>query len=147
MSVICDSVLATSQGSTFQYPQRVTVTTDMSLQGWGAHLGSAVAQGQWSLEELANDKNWLELRAIRFALIRFQPLLDGQHVHVLTDNVTAKAHVNCEGRTRSRELMKEATRLLTWAEAHTLFLMADHISGSDNCQADWISRQQLHPAE
>lgn len=88
--------------------------------------------------ELANDINWLELRAIRMALLHFQHLVEGHHIRILTDNVTAKAHINREGGTRSRSLMEESARLFTWAE---------HISGTTNLRADWLSRQMIDQAE
>lgn len=41
-------------------------------------------------EELRNDINWLELRVARLVLQHFQDALTGQHVLLLTDNVTTK---------------------------------------------------------
>lgn len=54
---------------------------------------------------------------------------------------------NREGGTRSAPLMEESNKLLIWAEKHTLSLTAEHISGTANLQADWLSRQQIDHAE
>lgn len=105
--------------------------------GWGVHLQSEVAQGCWTSRDLLHDINWLELRAVHLALHHFQSSVEAHHVLVLMDNVTAKVHINREGGTHSRPLMDEATRMLNWAEKHTLLLMAKHISCMNNIQVDW----------
>uniref|UniRef100_A0A2D4N610 Uncharacterized protein n=1 Tax=Micrurus spixii TaxID=129469 RepID=A0A2D4N610_9SAUR len=95
-------------------PQRITVTTDASLFGWGAHCQSISAQGCWSHTELLNNIYWLELRAVHFAQGGpfCSPQLPFPHPstkHPYLDNVTAKAHINRRG-THSLLLMQEAER-------------------------------------
>lgn len=138
---------AIEKGCHFREPHRVTVTSDASLFGWGGHCDSRVAQGRWSRLELSRQINWLELRAARLVLQAFLPLVRGQHVLLLTDNTTTKAHINRQGGTRSRSLMLEAETLCHWAESHLLSLTADHIAGTDNVQADWLSRATVDPSE
>lgn len=58
-----------------------------------------------------------------------------------------KVHVNRQGGTRSKQLMREASELGGWVEAHILFISADHISGVENVQADWLSRTTVDQAE
>ncbi|XP_058021197.1 S1 RNA-binding domain-containing protein 1 isoform X2 [Ahaetulla prasina] len=77
----------------------------------------------------------------------YQNHLSDKHVLVLTDNITAKAHVNRQGGTRSKSLMKEARILFLWVERNLLSLTAEHISGVSNVQADWLSRQVIDQAE
>lgn len=60
------------KGCMFLEPNHLVLTSDVSLQGWGAHLLDQVAQGLWSLEEQVNSINWLELRAVRLAFRHFQ---------------------------------------------------------------------------
>ncbi|XP_039206630.1 uncharacterized protein LOC120311329 [Crotalus tigris] len=84
---------AMTKGVIFREPNRVILTTDASLFGWGAHLGTHLTQGQWSHSDLAQNINWLELRAIHLALLQFSSLVKGKHVLVRTDNVAAKAHL------------------------------------------------------
>ncbi|XP_060548605.1 uncharacterized protein LOC132712109 [Pantherophis guttatus] len=127
--------------------ERVVVTTDASLQGWGAHCRGHLAQGVWTSVESRRSINWLELRAIYLALRTFHHLVSNSHVLVLTDNITAKAHVNHQGGTRSLSLMSEVLRLGLWSEIHLASLRAEHISGVTNLQADWLSRQRLDHAE
>lgn len=68
------------------------------------------------------------------------------HVLIHTD-VTAKDHVNRQGRTRSKTLMQEALHIGRWAEAHLSSLHADHITGKENLQADFLSRTMVKPSE
>ncbi|XP_034258760.1 uncharacterized protein LOC117655422 [Pantherophis guttatus] len=138
---------ALAQGCLFRVPQRVSITTDASLFGWGAHLGSQLAQGQWSVQERGLHINILELRAIFRALRKFAPLLRGLDVLIRTDNVAAKAHINRQGGTRSKALMREASRLFRWAESHLASIHTSHISGSANVQADALSRSVVDQTE
>ncbi|KAK9400751.1 hypothetical protein NXF25_011465 [Crotalus adamanteus] len=135
------------KGSIFREPNRITLTTDASLFGWGAHLGTQIAQGQWDQKDLSHNINWLELRAIHLALRQFSHIVTGRHVLVLTDNVAAKAHVNKEAGTQSSELMQEASALARWAEANVSSIRAEHISGETNTQADSLSRAKVDQAE
>lgn len=51
---------AITKGEYFRALNRVTVTTDASLFGWGAHLQAQMAQGQWSQADIAHSINWLD---------------------------------------------------------------------------------------
>ena len=64
----------------------MTMFTDDSLEGWGAHLNSATASGVWPLQWRSFAINWLELEAIRRALIAFQQQVENSHVLVMCDN-------------------------------------------------------------
>lgn len=55
--------------------------------------------------------------------------------------------MNQEGGSQSRPLMTESTRMLNWAEKHTLSLKTEHISGATNIRADWLSRTQTDQGE
>lgn len=68
------------------------------------------------------------------------------HVPVLIDSVAVKAHINWQGRTRSKSLILEAKRVGFWAEHHLCSFKAEHISGVANVQADWLSRQEIDHA-
>lgn len=91
---------AVSKGSRFRERHHLVITTDASLSGWGAHLESHMAQGLWLDQERQHNINWLELRTIYLALLQFHHLINGQHVLMLTDNISAKVHINRQGGTR-----------------------------------------------
>lgn len=135
------------KGRSFRNPHYLVLTTDGSLYGWGAHLGSDFAQGQWTPTNLANGINWLELWAIHLALSAFQPTVQDHHILVKTDNVASKAHINRLGGTHSHLLMREAIHLGLWAERHLGSIRASHISGTANTQADLLSRTTVDHGE
>ncbi|XP_070607583.1 uncharacterized protein [Erythrolamprus reginae] len=138
---------AMDKGSPFRCPEQFVITTDASLSGWGAHARGMIAQGTWSPEEASKPINWLELRAVSLALKQFIPRIPNRHVLILTDNIATKSHICRQGGTRSKALMREALKLGLWAEKHLQSLLADHISGSLNVQADWLSRATIDPGE
>ncbi|XP_069829439.1 uncharacterized protein [Dendropsophus ebraccatus] len=84
----------------------ITITTDASPRGWGAHSDSQVFQGQWTPEEARDPQNVRELRAIFFSLSQALPLIENRNVRILTDNSSAVAYINHQGGTRSPQLMR-----------------------------------------
>lgn len=132
------------QGQQFREPRHLTLTTDASLSGWGAHLRPHMAQGQWTQEDLSHNINWLLLRAIYLAL---RNMVAGKDILISTDNVASKDHINRLEGTCSRPLMEEAKHLGLWAEAHLLSIRAVHILGVGNIQADWLSRASVNHTE
>lgn len=55
------------------HPQ-MTLATDASQWGWGAHLLDQRASGPWSQADLKFSINWRELKAIQLALYSSKPL-------------------------------------------------------------------------
>lgn len=133
-------------GLSLETPTRISLTTDASLWGWGAHLESLITQGTWSLREQEFSINRLELTAISLALLHFSEHIQSSHILVQTDNTSAKAFINRQGGTRSKGLMKEATSLFLWAEKH-LSIRAEHLPGVQNSEADWLSRRAVDEGE
>ena len=58
------------------------VFTDDSSKGWGAHLNDFTASSSWSVRLQIN---FLEVKAILLALIRFQHVVQGQIVLVICE--------------------------------------------------------------
>ena len=77
-------------------PPDVSLCTDASLSGWGAHLLPTfeTAHGIWSPEESLLHINLLELLAVFRALLCWYEKLRGRAVMLLTDNTTVVAYVN-----------------------------------------------------
>lgn len=138
---------AVMRGCLFKEPERLDITSDAILYGWGPHFRSQVTQGRWSWEEAAHNINWLELRAARLARRHFCKDIVGQNVLLLTDNIATKTHINRQGSTHSRGLMSEAEMLERWAELHMASLRVDHISEVDNVRVDWLSWQTIDNSE
>ena len=82
----------------------LTIFTDASLEGWGAHTDSTTASGRRPPQWRSFAINWLDLEAIRLALVSFKPLVVNEHVLVMCDNKTAVAYIYKPGGTRSKRL-------------------------------------------
>ena len=115
------------------------MTTDASLDGWGAHCGSLQTQGLWSDEQLQWHINVLELMAVFLALKAFCPSLRGSVVRILTDNTACMYYIRKQGGTMSRRLSHLAQELWLWAIENDISLVAFHLAGLDNCLADRLS--------
>ena len=127
--------------SLIPFKSEMTMFTDASLEGWGAHLDSATASGRWSPQWRSFAINWLELEAIRRALLAFQPRTENSHVLVMCDNRTAVSYINKQGGTRSKRLFSLAKTILMWCREHGTRLLCRHIAGRLNVKADQLSRR------
>lgn len=94
----------------------VTLTSDASNRGWGAHCLSEVAQGQWIVPAQGIVSNILELRAAFQALLSFYHLIEGSSVMLRLDNTTAVAYIKKQGGTRSCSLLQEVEPIMSWAQ-------------------------------
>lgn len=72
--------------------------------------------------------NCLEFLAVLLALRRFQPLVQGKHMLVRTDNMVTLVYINCHGS------ICRVSQL-----AHPLLLWSSHIPGKLNRTADVLS--------
>ena len=126
------------------YPHSLTLWTDASTWGWGAHLGSTHLSEQWPVQFQTNHINWLELKAIWNALIKLQHLIQGQNVLVRCDNSTVVAYVNKQGGTKSPSLCILLWDMFQWCLKKGIHLFAAHIPGRQNCLADSLSRGHNH---
>ena len=128
-------------------PPSLTISTDASLMGWGAHSGSLQVAGTWSGPWLKRHINILELEAVRRALLHFQNLALSQRVLVRTDNTTVVAYINRQGGTHSIPLWTLTKTLLLWCQQRDITLKAVHLPGKLNTIADLLSRLSTSPTE
>ena len=119
--------------------------SDVSVVGWGAHLGTRVASGLWDLGQASLSINARELLAIQHGLLHFQLSLRSHTVAVFCDNVTAVAYLRKEGGTRSPLLNTIAQEILRWSESLAIRLAPQFIPGSNNVLADALSRPHQLP--
>ena len=121
----------------------ITMLTDASLEGWGAHLNSATASSIWPLQWRLFAINCLELEVIRRALIAFQQQVENSHVLVMCDNRMGVSYmyINKQEDTRSKRLFSLAKQILLWCRDHGTRLLCRHIAGQLNVNADQLSRR------
>ncbi|XP_042300657.1 uncharacterized protein LOC121918713 [Sceloporus undulatus] len=140
-------------GMPFHQPQpQVTLTTDASLEGWGAHLLDLVVKDKWSDSDSLLHINALEMLAVEKALRAFESAVTGRVVLLRTDNTTVMYYINKQGGTKSRTLLEITLRIWDWCIQRQVLLQAIHLPGEDNDLADRLSRSpsvchewRLHP--
>lgn len=118
----------------------LTIATDASLVGWGAHMGDHLCSGRWNRQEAALHISVLELRAVRRALQTLLPHVKGQSVRIMTDSVVAAAYIRREGGTKSLLLYQEARELLWWCQDQRVHVTPHFLPGHLNVLADLQSR-------
>ena len=129
-------------------PPEMTLFTDASRSGWGAHLEELVASGVWTEDDQHLHINLLELRAVFLALQAFQNRLMGHRVALMSDNTTVVAYINKQGGTVSSSLYLLVRQVLTWTEVNSVSLIGRFVPGRKNILADQLSRQdQVIPTE
>ena len=120
----------------------ITVMTDASLQGWGAHANDWFIQGEWTVLEKRRHINELELLAVIRTLEKVGDKLSNKTVLFMIDNTTAVAYINKQGGTRSSPLMNLTRNLYDRAVRLSATIQATHIKGDLNTVADILSRKR-----
>ena len=75
------------------------IFTDVSNQGWGAHLENMTVSGNWADQEKSLHINVLELKAVFLALKSFQNKILNKRILIATDNATVVSYLNKQGGT------------------------------------------------
>lgn len=96
--------------------------------------------GPWDETEKALHINALELKAAEFGLKSLTKDKTDIHVHLKMDNVSAVAHINRMGGTRSPILLKISREIWEYCLQRGITLTAEYIPGVLNEIADWESR-------
>ena len=118
---------------------RELVTDAATSLGWGAHVGDRGTYGHWDIAEKDSHCNVLELQAILFGLKSLCGDLVRAHIRIRSDNMTAVACVNRCGSIKE-SLLGICVEIFAWAEERDIYLSAAHVKGSDNVEADRLSR-------
>ena len=122
--------------------------TDASLKGWGASWKDHQISRPWSTQNSQRHINWLELEAVRLALLRWGPQWRHQTVRVYCDNSTAVAYIRKQGGTHSQSLFRKILELFELLDQFVITLIPTHLPGARNVTADALSRlSQPSPTE
>ena len=122
----------------------LTVITDSSDNGWGAVCGTESTRGLWSLSERELHTNIKETKAVLLGLQVYVKQYRHETVRCLTDNTTAVAYVNHKGGSKCEPCDDIAKDIWEFCEERDLWVMAAHIPGKENVEADRESRAQCH---
>ncbi|XP_011858159.1 PREDICTED: uncharacterized protein LOC105555726 [Vollenhovia emeryi] len=128
-------------------PYACEIFTDASLSGWGASCSLQRTHGWWSETDKSRHINYLELKAIFYALKCFAKDLSDCDILLRVDNTTAISYINRFGSVQHPHLSSLAKEIWQWCEARNLFLFASYIASGDNVIADEESRQQVPDTE
>ena len=119
----------------------ITVHSDESNKGWGAVLNGQVRTGGlWTAKEAAHHINYLELLAAFLSLQAFGKACQNVTILLRMDNITAVSYVNQKGGTSSELLCQLAISTWTWCNERKICLLAEHLPGHLDVQADKESR-------
>ena len=121
----------------------VTLTTDASLEGWGAVRENDRTGGNWTTDEKKSHINVLELKAVLFGLQALCGNVNSATIKIMTDNSTTMACINRIG--SAREECNNVTRdIWLWCMSKDIKLLAAHLPGVDNVIADNESRKKRY---
>ena len=118
----------------------MTLWTDSSDEGWGAHFGGMYAQGRFDCTQRQYHINTKEVIAVYYGIKVFRPYFTGNHLLLRCDNTTAIADVKSMGSTVSP--LRDSFARLCWQELYEkdCWMSVNYIKSSDNFHADLASR-------
>ena len=125
----------------------VTLTTDASDKGWGAHLGRHSASGIWPPEVQSWHINAKEMKAVHLAIRALAHHLVSKLIHLRTDNTTVMYQINKGGGTKSVRLLDVLGDIYRAVHRLNSVITASHIPGRQNIQADLLSRMTTNASE
>lgn len=125
----------------------VIITTDASLNGWGATCDGVSTGGIWSELESKQHINYLEMLAVHLGLQTFASGMENIHIRVMCDNTAAVNIINHMGTSHSDSCNKMAKTIWDWCIQRNLWISLAHIPGKENVIADFESRRKQRESE
>lgn len=121
---------------------QVIISTDASTRGWGASMTPTHTGGEFSSVEQEHHINVLELMAAFFGLQALCNHTANATILLKMDNTSAVACVNKMGSVKSIPMDKITHSIWEWAISKNNWIVATHLPGILNVEADRESRQQ-----
>ncbi|XP_044140287.1 uncharacterized protein LOC122930766 [Bufo gargarizans] len=135
-----DNLRAWNGRAIFGLQPELTIESDASLHGWGAHCNGISTGGRWSVDETRLHINALELLAGSFAIRSFTSGMAHACIRLRMDNVSAVRYINRLGGTRSATLARLAKDFWSFCLSREVMVQAEYLPGLHNGRADWGSR-------
>jgi hypothetical protein len=117
----------------------MTICSDASGSGWGAHNSCDKVGGRWSVVEQSNHINYLELKACFMGLQCLAQKQTDTTIHVRLDNTVALSYIVKQGGV-IKKIDQLANALWIWCKERNIWLSCSYIPGMDNMIADEKSR-------
>lgn len=127
-------------------PQFV-ISTDASKLMWGAVMGDAKTGGSWTVEEQDYHINVQEMMGSLFGLRALCSHLSDTHIRIKTDSKTGACYINNKGGSKSEACNKVALQIWRWCLEKNIYVSAEHVKGTLNNEADFLSRNQDNSGE
>ena len=118
----------------------LSIYSDASGYGWGAHCAGVRARGPWVAADQNRHSNELELLAALYGLQSFAHNSTNISMALYSDNLTTVCYINKGGGFKSKSLSTIARDIASWAEARKIVIRAFHVPGVENIVADEESR-------
>ncbi|CAK1602664.1 unnamed protein product [Parnassius mnemosyne] len=117
------------------------IFTDASLTGWGVVCNNEKLHGYWNNKDKKHHINYLELKAIYFALQCLCKDLRDCQILLRCDNTTAISYINRMGGIQYPHLNNLARKIWQFCENKNIFIFASYIPSTENYLADRESRK------
>ena len=123
-------------------PPEITISSDASLEGWGAACASQTAGGKWTQEEkeYLQHINVMEIKAALLALQTFYRIHHPKSVLLKIDNTTTIAYICNKGGSKNQKMNEIAKELWTFATQRKVQISVEYIPSKQNWEADRESR-------
>ena len=123
-------------------PPEITISSDASLEGWGAACASQTAGGKWTQEEkeYLQHINVMEIKAALLALQTFYRIHHPKSVLLKIDNTTTIAYICNKGGSKNQKMNEIAKELWTFATQRQVQISVEYIPSKQNWEADRESR-------
>ena len=119
------------------------IDTDASETGWGATDGSNPTWGIWSENDKNYHSNYLELLAIKHAVMIYENIWKGfKHVRIKSDSTTTMSYINSMSGIVSDSCNHLSKTISCYCINRKVCRSAVHIPGRDNETEDYMSRLQ-----
>ena len=119
----------------------ITISTDASLEGWGAYCQDQKTEGPWTSQKKKDQINVSELRAVKYAILTFSPLHPkAQSIHIQMDSIVALSYLVKMGGTRNKSLTVLSKEIWDYLLSKEITITAEYLAGLLNVEADTQSK-------
>jgi hypothetical protein len=118
----------------------LTISSDSSSEGWGAHCLGQGASGKWNPQESKLHINIKELMAVHKAILTFTRIHKVSSIHMLIDNTTALSYLTNMGGRTNQIMNNLAKEIWAYLLKNKIQCTAEYIPTELNVEADRESR-------
>ena len=126
----------------------IFIHSDSSKSGYGGinNSNGDTTEGQWTEADQREHINYLELKGAFLVLQKLNTGTSNCHIRLFLDNTVAISYINnFGGKTERLHLLSK--QLWSWAISKNIWISAVHVPGSENFEADRLSRNINDDAE